>query len=82
MNSTTNKYNTMKITKAHHNNSQIHSIPFKDMGHHHTADLNCACGIQLEMNNGHIMVGHDRHDGRGDKWTVKVNNFGTKLKLK
>jgi hypothetical protein len=72
----------MKITKAHHKNSQIHSIPFKDTNYEHTADLNCECGMQLEIINGHIMAEHTRCGGRSNKWTVKVNNFGTKLKLR
>jgi bisphosphoglycerate-independent phosphoglycerate mutase (AlkP superfamily) len=72
----------MKITKQHHSNSQIHSIPFKDTGCVHTADLHCTCSMQLEMNNGHIMVEHSRMGGRSNKWSVKTNNFGTKLKLK
>lgn len=72
----------MTITKAHHNSSQIHSIPFKDTGHDHTANLNCKCGMQLKINNGHIMAEHARHGGRSSKWSVEVNNFGIKLKLK
>lgn len=79
---TTNTYKTMKITKTHHKNSQIHSIPFKDTNYEHTADLNCECGMQLKITNGHIIAEHTRCGGRSNKWTVKVNNFGTKLKLK
>ena len=75
---TTNRYKTMKITKQHQKNSQVHSIP--DDTFNHTVSLTCQCFPKLEIKNGHILVEH-RRNSRGKLWSLKLKNFGTKLKL-
>lgn len=66
----------MKITKKHHKNSQLHSIPDQ---RGHTLEVTCPCGPKLSMENGHIMVGHRPGRGFRGGWRAEVKNFGTKL---
>jgi hypothetical protein len=68
----------MKITKQHEKNSQVHSIP--DDTFKHTISLTCGCSPKLEIKNGHILVEH-RRNNKGKLWSLKLKNFGTKLKL-
>jgi hypothetical protein len=66
----------MKITKAHHNNSQLHCVPVQPG---HKIEATCPCGPNLRMYNGHIVVDHKSGRGFRGKWRGEVKNYGTKL---
>lgn len=71
----------MKITKKHHKNSQLHSVPNKDTKLEHEVSLDCPCQPNISIENGHLIVEH-KQVGRGDRlWRVKVANLGVKYKL-
>ena len=71
----------MKITKKHHKNSQLHSIPDKDTELKHEVSLDCPCQPKISINNGHLIVEHRKVGGGGNLWRLEASNFGVKYKL-
>jgi len=67
---------TMKITKKHHKNSQLHCVPVQPG---HVITPACPCGPKLKIHNGHLMVDHRAGRGFKGHWHGEVRNYGVKL---
>ena len=72
----TNKYSTMKITKAHRINFQIHTIPVSDSGIRHTESLTCKCHPVITLHNKTLIADHNMIGDGPDEWTLCTKNFG------
>ena len=72
---TTNTYKTMKITKAHRDNCQIHTIPTFDSGIKHTTSLTCKCKPHVELHRKTLVANHNMIGSGPDDWTLKTKNF-------
>lgn len=65
----------MKITKAHRDNCQIHTIPTFDSGIKHTTSLTCKCKPHVELHRKTLVANHNMIGSGPDDWTLKTKNF-------
>jgi hypothetical protein len=66
----------MKITKAHKDNCQIHTIPVYDSGMKHSQTLTCKCQPDIQLHRRTLVVNHNMMGNGPDDWTLKTKNFG------
>jgi len=66
----------MKITKAHRDNCQIHTIPVSDSGIRHTVSLTCKCKPDVKLHRKTLVANHNMVGNGPDDWALKTKNFG------
>ena len=66
----------MKITKAHRDNCQIHTIPVSDSGIRHIKSLTCKCNPVVALHNKTLVAEHNMVGSGPDDWTIHTKNFG------